>query len=242
MVLNASRETPDVYDPVGLLTPITSRLKLDFHDLCLEDLDWDDDMPDSYLEKWILYLNGIQLIKELKFCCTTTLPGASPMEFELIISSDASKSIAVVSVHTRVPLTSGEFSCQLLTAKNKIVCYNTVPRAELRAAVMSASLAHFVQFHLRDQVSDSVYVPDSTVVLRWLNYDKRPLGTAVRNLVVEILRLSDIKQWHPGEKKFGMKRMRVRSLVVVYREAELDLYQILEQAAQHVPLSPDSDL
>jgi len=122
-------------------------------------------------------------------------PDASSLEFELIISSDASKSIAIASVHARVPLTSGEFSCQLLTAKSKIVRYNTVPRAELRAAVMSASLAHFAQFHLRDQVSDSVYVTDSTIVLHWLNHDERPLETAVRNSVIEIRRLSDVKQW-----------------------------------------------
>ena len=184
-----------VYDPVGLVTPITSRLKLDLHDLCLENLDWDDPVPDSYLEKWISNLNDIQSIKELKFRRTVIPPDASSLEFDLIISSDASKSIAVASVHARVPLTSGGFSCQLLTAKSKIVRYSTIPRAELRAAVMSASLAHFAQFHLRDQISDSVYVTDSTIVLHWLNHDERPLETAVRNSVIEIRRLSDVKQW-----------------------------------------------
>ena len=46
---------------------------------------------------------------------------------------------------------------------------------------------------------------------------------------------------NPSEKTFRTTRRSVRTVVVVHREDELDLYQILEQAAQHVPLSPDSD-
>ena len=199
-----------VYDPVGLVTPITSRLKLDLHDLCLENLDWDDPVPESYLEKWISNLNDIQSIKELKFRRTIIPPDAASINFDLIVSSDASKSIAVASVHARVPLISGNFSCQLLTAKSKIVRYSTIPRAELRAAVMSASLAHFAQFHLRNQISDSVYVTDSTIVLHWLNHDERPLETAVRNSVIEIRRLSDIKKWFHIEGLLNVADMGTR--------------------------------
>ena len=184
-----------VYDPLGLVTPITSRLKLDLHDLCVENLGWDDQVPDSYLEKWIANLEDIHSIKEVRFRRTIIPPDASSLNLSLIVSSDASKSIAVASVHTRVPLVSGGYYCQLLTAKSKIVRYNTVPRAELRAAVMSASLSHSVQHYLRQQISDVIYVTDSTIVLHWLSHDERPLETAVRNSVIEIRRLSDVKQW-----------------------------------------------
>ena len=52
-----------VYDPTGLVTAVTSRLKLDLHDLCLENLGWDDQIPDSYLEKWLANLDDIQSLK-----------------------------------------------------------------------------------------------------------------------------------------------------------------------------------
>ena len=184
-----------IYDPTGLATAITSKLKLDLHDLCLENLGWDDQIPDSYLEKWLTNLDNIQSLKEVRFRRTIIPPDASSLDIELIISSDASKSIAIASVHARVPLTSGLFSCQLLTAKSKIVRYNTIPRAELRAAVVSASLAHSVKHNLRSQITSSIYVSDSTIVLHWLNQDERPLETAVRNSVIEIRRLSDVRQW-----------------------------------------------
>lgn len=184
-----------IYDPIGLVTPITSRLKLDLHDLCLEKLDWDDKVPDSYLEKWLVNLQDIQGLKEIRFRRTVIPPDAASLDLSLIVSSDASKSIAVASVHTRVLLTSGSYYCQLLTAKSKIVRYDTIPRGELRAAVMSSSLAHTVKFNLQSQYSDSIYVTDSTIVLHWLNHDERPLETAVRNSVIEIRRLSDLKNW-----------------------------------------------
>ena len=184
-----------IYDPIGLVTPITSRLKLDLHDLCLEKLDWDDKIPDSYLEQWITNLDDIQALKEIRFRRTIIPPDAASLNVELIASSDASKFLAVASVHTRVPLTSGGFHCQLYSAKSKIVRYSTIPRGELRAAVMSSSLAHSAKHNLRSQLIDSIYVTDSTIVLHWLHHDERPLETAVRNSVIEIRRLSDLSQW-----------------------------------------------
>ena len=184
-----------VYDPNGLVVPITSRMKLDLHDLCCDNLDWDDQIPESYLEKWLVNLNDIQSLKEVRFRRTIIPPDAASSKISLIVSSDASKNIAISCVHARVPLKSGSFSCQLFTAKSKIVRYETIPRAELRAAVMSASLAHSVKYNIIEQYDSSMYVTDSTIVLHWLSHDERPLDTAVRNAVIEIRRLSDVSQW-----------------------------------------------
>jgi len=185
-----------IFDPIGLATPVTSRFKLDLHDLCLESLGWDDTVPDSYLEKWVQNLHDIQELREVKFRRTVIPPDAASLNISLLISSDASKSIAATCVHARVPLLSGGFSCQLYTAKSKIVRYETVPRAELRAAVMSASLGHTVKYNLGSKFRDSMYVTDSTIVLHWLSHDERPLDTAVRNSVIEIRRFTDVNQWY----------------------------------------------
>ena len=39
-----------VFDPLGLVTPITAGLKLDLHELCARQLDWDDQVPTELLE------------------------------------------------------------------------------------------------------------------------------------------------------------------------------------------------
>ena len=135
-------------------------------------------------------LQDIQTIKEVRFRRTIIPPDASSLHFTLAVSSAASKSLVVASVHTRVPLVSSGFFCQLLTTKIKIVCYTTIPHAELRTAVMSASLSHSVQHYLHLQVPNVIYTNDSTIVV----HDKHSLETAIQNSVIEIQRLSHVKQ------------------------------------------------
>ena len=203
-----------IFDPIGLTTPITSRLKLDLHDLCLESLGWDDTVPESYLEKWVQNLHDIQELREVKFRRTVIPHDAASLDISLVISSDASKSIAVSCVHARIPLISGGFSCQLYTAKSKIVRYETVPRAELRAAVMSASLGHTVKYNLGSQFYDSMYVTDSTIVLHWLSHDERPLDTAVRNSVIEIRRFTNVNQWYHIDGELNIADLGTRHAII----------------------------
>ena len=186
-----------VYDPIGLLTPVTSRFKLDLSELCLEEkLDWDDQVPDRYLETWIKNVNDIQRLREIRFRRTIIPPDAADTKVNLIVSCDASKDIAISCVHARVRRKNGEFSCQLLTAKSKIVKQLTVPKAEMRAAVMSAVLGHTSKFNLENQYEGATYVTDSSIVLYWLSSDQRVLQTLVRNAVIEIRRFTDMGQWY----------------------------------------------
>ena len=62
----------------------------------------------------------------------------------LIACCDASEVLAVAAVYARVAAEGGH-KCHLVAAKTKLVTKSTVPRAELRAAVLGASLAHVVK-------------------------------------------------------------------------------------------------
>ena len=61
--------------------------------------------------------------------------------------------------------------------------------------VMGASLGHVIKVKLGDQVSDIIYVTDSTIALHQVNLDSRPMEVFTRNCVVEIRRLSDPESW-----------------------------------------------
>ena len=41
-----------VFDPLGLLCPISVAAKVLFQDLCLEKLGWDDPLPQEKLQRW----------------------------------------------------------------------------------------------------------------------------------------------------------------------------------------------
>ena len=185
-----------VYDPTGILTPVTSRFKLNLHTLCVDEkLDWDDKVPDEYIESWIKNISDIQRLREVRFRRTIVPADAANIQVHLVISSDASKNIAVSTVHARILKKDGTFSCQLLTAKSKLVNMSTVPKAEIRAAVMGATLGHIAKFNLETQYEGALYCSDSSIALYWIGEDQRALQTYVRNCVIEIRRFSDTNQW-----------------------------------------------
>lgn len=184
-----------VFDPLGLMTPITSRLKLNLHDLISLKLGWDDKIPDDHLEAWTRNLEDIQEIREVKFRRTIIPDDAASCDLDLIVSCDASQFIAIATVHAKVKLKSGGYSCQLVTAKSKIIKELTIPKAELRAAVLGAHLAHAVKHSLGEQCLDTTYLTDSSVALHWIHQDERPLEVVVRNCVIDIRRFTTPSSW-----------------------------------------------
>lgn len=189
-------KTAGVYDPLGLTTPLTAKFKLDLHDLCFRKLDWDDPVPETLLPIWVENLQTIQKLKTITFRRTVIPENAANTDVELIVSVDASQHIAIATVHSRVMKTDGTYHVQLVTAKSKLVSSSTIPRAELKAAVMGSVLGHVVKQNLGAQFKSCTYVTDSTICLFWINQDERPMQIAIRNSVIEVRRFTSPEQWH----------------------------------------------
>lgn len=184
-----------VYDPMGLTTPITARLKLDLHDVFTLQLGWDDPVPDSYLEKWIRNISDIQLLRDIRFRRCIIPEDAASLDIELVVSADASQFIAVAAVHGRVKRRNGEYSATLMSAKSRLVSELTIPKGELRGCVLAVHLAQTVLHNYGEQIVSTIYVTDSSIVLFWINTDQRPLEVTVRNAVIEIRRFTDPQHW-----------------------------------------------
>ena len=185
-----------IYDPKGLVTPITSRIKLHLSEIVDLKIGWDDIIPGKYLDTWVQIIQDIQKLSNLRFPRCYLHPESINDQVELIVSVDASKDVAVAAVHARTELPDGNFGCRLICAKSKLVHLSTIPRGELRAAVLGATLAHIVRQNIGAQFSKVYFVTDSTIVMAWLNHDQRPLQTLVRNAVIEVRRLSSIADWY----------------------------------------------
>ena len=192
-------KTAGVYDPLGLTTPLTAKFKLDLHDLCFRKLDWDDSVPEQLLPVWVENLHVMQTLKTITFRRTIIPEDAANTDVELIISVDASQDIAIAAVHSRILRKDGTYYTQLMTAKSKLVSTATIPRAELKAAVMGSTLGHVVKQNLGSQFKSCVYVTDSTICLFWIQQDERPMQIAIRNSVIEIRRFTLPEQWYHVE-------------------------------------------
>ena len=203
-----------VYDPLGMVTPITSRLKLDLHQLCAEKLDWDDRVPDKYLATWVRNIEDIQSLKTIEFRRSLIHPDSVNNQLDVIISADASKTTSACCVHTRSKLRTGEYFVQLLCAKSKLATELTVPRAELKACRMAAVLGAVVTTNLGDQVQSVTFVTDSSISLHWISNDERQLETAVRNAVIEIRRHSQVDSWYHIESAENIADLPTRDATI----------------------------
>lgn len=185
-----------IFDPLGLTTPVTAGLKLDLHDLCSLQLDWDDPVPPEFLDRWAENMHKIQALQDIAFKRTVIPEDAVNSQVELLVASDASQHVGIIAVYGRVLRTCGEYSCQLLAARSKLLTGLTIPKAELKAAVAAATLGNVARANLGDRYAGTIHVTDSTVCLFWITQDDRPLQLGVRNAVNEIRRLSDVNDWY----------------------------------------------
>ena len=203
-----------IFDPLGYATPITSRIKLDLSQITELKTSWDQKLPEPFIGQWVANLEDLQKLRSLRVQRCWIDPNAVSNEVELVISVDASEKIAIACVHARSQLPDGTFACRLVAAKSKLVHMTTVPRGELKAAVLGASMAHIIKKNLGSRVKKTLFVTDSTIVMFWLNQDTRPLQTTVRNSVIEIRRLSHVEQWFHIDSKNNLADLGTRDAQV----------------------------
>ncbi|XP_050493066.1 uncharacterized protein LOC126874753 [Bombus huntii] len=117
----------------------------------------------------------------------------SATEIELHGFCDASEKAYGARVYLR---TLNRVWTQLLTAKSKVapLMYQTIPRLELRGALLLTSLMSTVQVLLH-KITRTIYWSDSTIVLHWLNTSPHTLKTFVANRVSEIQTKTNIRDW-----------------------------------------------
>ena len=184
-----------VFDPLGLVTAVTAKFKLDMNILVKFNLGWDEPAPPELLSTWVENIQTIQELSELRFRRAIIPKDAAEFKIELIVSVDASEKMAIATVHGRVLLTDGSYHVQLIAAKSKITSGSTIPRGELKAAVAGCVLGHVIKTNFGKYFKDIFYVTDSTIILHWISQDERPMHVGVRNSVIEIRRFSLKTNW-----------------------------------------------
>ena len=183
-----------VYDPLGLVTPITAKLKLDLREIVKLQGDWDDPIEERFLDSWVDNLQLIQQLGEFKIKRCLLPLESQATEWEMIVTTDASQVISAAAVYVCATV-NGKRICLLAAAKSKLVSKMTIPRAELRACALGATLGETVERAYGGLIEKKLYVTDSTVALSWINTDDRPLQVGVRNAVIQICRFTSPSDW-----------------------------------------------
>ena len=177
-----------VYDPIGLLSPVTLNGKLVIQNLWMEDKTWDKPLTTEQrnnVRKAVQCYQGLQHI---------TVPRRvfGSHSNELHVFTDASKQAYGIASY----VITHDGNCNLLTSRSRVTpkkmlsqeSNTTVPKLELTALLLGCRLVHHL-CESQPQAYSSLHVwTDATAALDWIRGIKSP-STYVLNRAQEIRQL-----------------------------------------------------
>lgn len=184
-----------IYDPLGLLSPVVIVVKALLQKLWLTKVGWDDALPPDIVLYWKKFVESISNLYKLRI--PRFVMCDSPKVIELHIFTDASQIAYGACAYIRTWNANGDITVKLLCAKSRVAPVKpvSIPRLELCGALVGAKLLEKVRQSLRVTFNNIVLWTDSTIVLGWLKMSPNQLKTFVQNRVVEINELSNNLCW-----------------------------------------------
>ena len=188
-----------VFDPLGLLIPLTLLGKLFLQRLWGMDKSWDEPLPEDLVKEWNDIVRNICGASSLRF---DRFIGRVSGEFrQILVFCDASAKAYSTAIYLRTKC-GNEYHTNLLFCKARLVPIGkskkkakfkhlTIPRLELMAVLIGVRASNFVIKELRCEISSRIVWTDSQCVLHWLN-TRKPLPLFVENRTKEILREKNI--------------------------------------------------
>ncbi|XP_060596015.1 uncharacterized protein LOC132750093 [Ruditapes philippinarum] len=187
-----------IYDPLGLLSPITLVGRRILQQMCAENFDWDDPISDNIYMQWQQWREDLQNLKTLQVTRCF-----KPDDFGDLVSvqfhhfSDASTNGYGQCSYLRLQDHEGKIHCSLLMAKARVVPLKTmtIPRLELTAATVSIKISNLLKKELHYEAATHHFWTDSRVVLGYISNDSKRFHVFVANRVQQIRDFSDPSQW-----------------------------------------------
>ncbi|XP_049301282.1 uncharacterized protein LOC125774951 [Anopheles funestus] len=184
-----------IYDPLGLVAPVTAWAKINMQILWLATGGWDEEIPAELQERWCVFRSQLALLKDVKFSRHAVV--ANPVGLQLHCFSDASEAAYGACVYIRSIENDGSVRVELLAAKSRPAPLKriTLARLELCGALMAARLQKVVRQAIRHQAVETFMWTDATIVLHWIRAPSYSWATYVANRVSEIQDLTHGYKW-----------------------------------------------
>ena len=181
---NTLRLLAGIFDPLGMIGPITTTAKILFQEACRQKINWDDPLDGVIkraIEAWIESLTELyKHVREEVWGCS--LHGLA----------DASKKAYCTVIYFVYQTSTGTYS-NMLTSKTRVALLKELsrPRLELIACLILAKLMSTVKNALNSQVSvqKTKLWSDSMTVLSWI-MNQGEWKQFVSHRVNEIVKLS----------------------------------------------------
>ncbi|XP_070075146.1 uncharacterized protein [Drosophila takahashii] len=179
-----------LFDPAGWLAPFIVRAKTFMQEIWLQELGWDDNLPDEMSHRWQVFLQSYSDLDQIRI---PRWVGYQPqVKIELHGFCDASQKAYGAALYVRV-----EVGQQILTNLARVAPVKTVslPRLELCGALLLADMASTILPNMLSKSSAIFCWTDSTIVLAWLKKPACSWTTFVANRVTKIAQATKIENW-----------------------------------------------
>lgn len=187
-----------IFDPLGWLSPITTKLKLLFQAVWQLQLQWDDQVPEEIVKQWSLITQDLQHINEFKLSRWLQCRKNGTIKLHGFCDASSKAFACVIYCIYENEDANQISSVSLLTGKARLVPKNksiTLPRLELSAAVLLSKLMHTVKQCLVGHDIKIFAWSDSTAVLGWLQGDPSRWKRFVANRVKQVTDIIPSNSW-----------------------------------------------
>jgi len=185
-----------IFDPLGLLGPITLTARVLIQRVWQINLEWDETVPMDIHTAWTQYESQLSIIRNLRIPRHVAYQDISKIQVHGF--SDASERAYGACVYIRVATSQRQTSIRLLCSKSRVAPLKTVslPRLELCGALLLSQLMDKVLKALRCNPESVFYWTDSTIVLQWIKATDKKWNVFVSNRIGEIHKLSQPSKWY----------------------------------------------
>ncbi|XP_043477349.1 uncharacterized protein LOC122508206 [Leptopilina heterotoma] len=183
-----------LFDPLGLVSPIVVLAKIILQDLWRSQLGWDDGVPENIRKMWVDYHAQLPVLNGWSIDRHMLMPEATNIQLHGF--SDASMKAYGACIYLRVA-TKEEIKTTLVCAKSRVAPIKavTLPRLELCGALLLARLYRMVGTAIDLNLDSIHFWCDSTIVLAWLQSPEQKREIFVSNRISEIKELTAAGKW-----------------------------------------------
>lgn len=196
--------TSRLYDPLGMLTPFTIRMKICFQKLWRKGVDWEEQLPSDTLHEWKSWCNKLPQLCNIELA-RFYRPGAHGPDdkYALHFFADASKSAYGAVCYISTTGQTNNKSSTIVLCKSRVAPMKetSLARLELLACLVSARMYDYVRRELDEDITSVHFWTDSMIALYWISGDPHKWKDFVRHRVTEIQSKTDITTWRhcPGK-------------------------------------------
>ena len=209
------RIVQQLYDPLGLASPLLLKSKLCLRSVCIHGCDWDDSIPGELRSEFVSSLQDRAALGNVSF--RRSMVPDKPLGLPMVIGfCDASSSAYAAIIYLRWP-TAGGFDVVLCCAKSRVapVKMESIPRLEMLSCLILARLVDTVVRALPFDISGNVFFSDSSCALAQLSSDSVMLNVFNSHRVSEIQQLTSPEEWRWVPTQHNIADLATRGLCTI---------------------------